>query len=185
MEHDWKKLHSFWKWQPKTGTRQKRVIFFKAVRHPSLSNLVIIFIWIDEGHIINSMKIIWIFIIAKWGNVDLTEKQHARHQQLCRIPLSPLDASSRLPRSRDHIFSHSMLKARVPQGPDLWYVTFYENRVPIYQTKIPHCHCPNQHKTYVLNSSLVRHMPSHTGERQFQCTTCEVSWSLHLNIIWT
>ena len=123
--------------------RQVRVIFKgsplkSTVRHPSLSNLVIIFICIDQGHIvINSVKIIWIFIITNWGNVDLTkEKQHSRHQILCRIPLSPLDASSRLPRSRDHIFSHSMSKARVPQGPDLWYVTFYENKVPIYQTTI-------------------------------------------------
>ena len=121
----------------KTSLFHKSHLLCKAVRHLSLSNLVIIFIWIDEGHIvINSVKIIWISIIANWGNVDLTEKQHSRHQQLCRIPLSPLDASSRLPRSRDHIFSHSMSKARVPQGPDLWYVTFYENKVPIYQTTI-------------------------------------------------
>ena len=145
MEHDWKKLHLFWKcmaakdWYATNLTRHfhRGHLLCKAVRHPSLSNFVIIFIWIDEGHIvINSVKIIWIFIIANWGNVDVTEKQHSRHQQFCRIPPSPLDASSRLPRSRDHIFSHSMSKASLPEGPAMWYVTFYENKVPIYQTTI-------------------------------------------------
>ena len=109
----------------------------KAVRHPSLSNLAIIFIWIDKVHVVNnSQKIIWIFTIANSRNVDLTEKQHSRHQQFLRIPLSPLEASSRLPRSRDHLFSHSMSKASLPQGPDMWYLTFYETKVPIYQTTI-------------------------------------------------
>ena len=96
-----------------------------------------IFIWIDKVHVVNnSPKIIWIFTIANSRNVDLTEKQHSRHQQFLRIPLSPLGASSRLPRSRDHLFSHSMSKASLPQGPDMWYLTFYENKVPIYQTTI-------------------------------------------------
>ena len=109
----------------------------KAVRHPSLSNLAIIFIWIDKVHVVdNSQKIIWIFTIANSRNIDLTEKQHSRHQQFLRIPLSPLEAGSRLPRSRDHLFSHSMSKASLPQGPDMWYLTFYENKVPIYQTTI-------------------------------------------------
>ena len=26
---------------------------------------------------------------------------------------------------------HSMSKASLPQGPDMWYLTFYENKVPI------------------------------------------------------
>ena len=109
----------------------------KAVRHPSLSYLAIIFIWIDKVHVVyNSQKIIWIFTIANSRNVDLSENQHSRHQQFFRIPLSPLEASSRLPRSRDHLFSHSMSKASLPQGPDMWYLTFYENKVPIYQNKI-------------------------------------------------
>ena len=109
----------------------------KTVWHPSLSNLAIIFIWIDKVHVVNdSQKIIWIFTIANSRNVDLTEKQHSRHQQFLRIPLSPLEASSRLPRSRDHLFSHLMSKASLPQGPDMWYLTFYENKVPIYQTTI-------------------------------------------------
>ena len=139
-----KKLHSFRQWQPKTGTRQIcRVIFIgghllrKAVRHPSWKILVIIFIWIDKGHIvINSVKNIWIFIMANSRNVDLTGKQHSRHQQFWRFPLSPLEASSRLPRSRDHLFSYSMSKASLPQGPNMSYLTFYQNKVPIYQTPI-------------------------------------------------
>ena len=139
-----KKLHSFWQWQPKTGTRQIwRVIFIggyllcKAVRHPSWKILGIIFIWIDKGHIvINSVKNIWIFIMANSRNVDLTGKQHSRHQHFWRFPLSPLEASSKLPRSRDHLFLHSMSKASLPQGPNMWYLTFYENKVPIYQTTI-------------------------------------------------
>ena len=104
----------------------------KVVRHPSLSNLAIIFIRIDKVHFVNnSEKIIWIFTIANWRNVDLTEKQHSRHQQFLRIPLSPLKASSRLSRSCDHLFSHSMSKTSLPQRPDMWYLTFCENKVPI------------------------------------------------------
>ena len=133
MEHDRKKLILFTQWQPKTGTRQIwRVIFMgghllrKAVWHPSWTKLAIIFIWFDKGHVvINSLKIIWIFNMANSRNVYLTEKQHSRHQQFWRFPLSPLEASSRLPRSRDHLFSHSMSKASPPQGPDMWYSTLY------------------------------------------------------------
>ena len=144
MEHNWKKLLSFPQWQPKTGTRQILPVIFmgghllrKAVRRPSWTKLVIIFIWFDTGHVvINSLKIIWISNIANLRNVYLTEKQHSRHQQFWRFPLSPLEASSRLPRSRDHLFSHSKSKATLPQGPDMWYLTFYENKVPIYQTTI-------------------------------------------------
>ena len=92
-----KKLHSFRQWQAKTGTRQIwRVIFMgghllrKAVRHLSLSTSVIIFIWIDKGHVvINSMKIIWIFNVKFSENVDMTGKQHSRHQRFWRFPLSP------------------------------------------------------------------------------------------------
>ena len=99
--------------------------------------MAIIFIWIDKVHVVNnSQKITWIFTIANSRNVDLTEKQHSRHQQFLRIPLSPLEASSRLPRSRDHLFLHSMSKASLLQGPDMWYLTIYENKVPIYQTTI-------------------------------------------------
>ena len=109
----------------------------QAVRHPSLTKLVIIFMWFDKGHVnINSWIIIWISNVANSRNVDLTGKQHSRHQQFWRFPLSPLEAGGRLPRSRDHLFSYSMSKASPPQGPDMWYLTFYENKVPIYQTTI-------------------------------------------------
>ena len=140
----WKKLLSFPQWQPKTGTRQIwRVIFMgghllrKAVRHPSLTKLVMIFMWFDKGHVvINSWIIIWISNVANSRNVDQTGKQHSRHQQFWRFPLSPLEAGGRLSRSRDHLFSYSMSKASPPQGPDMWYLTFYKNKVPIYQTTI-------------------------------------------------
>ena len=92
--------------------------------------------WFDKGHGINSWIIIWISNVANSRNVDLTGKQHSRHQQCWRFPLSPLEAGGRLPRSRDHLFSYSMSKASPPQGPDMWYLTFYENKVPIYQTTI-------------------------------------------------
>ena len=105
---------------------------FSALNAP-LSNLAQkIYIWIDKIHVVNtcnSEKIIWIFTIANWRNVDVTEKQHSRHQQFLRIPLSPLEASGRLPGSRDHLFSYSMSEASLPQGPDMWYLTFYENKV--------------------------------------------------------
>ena len=59
----------------------------KAVRHPNWKILVIIFIWIDKGHIvINSVKNIWIFIMANSRNVDLTGKQHSRYQHFWRFP---------------------------------------------------------------------------------------------------
>ena len=120
--HSWECYHYFFSWGH----------LCKAVRHPSWNILVIIFIWIDKGHIvINSVKNIWILIMANSRNVDLTGKQHSRHQQFWRFPWSPLEASSRLPRSRDHLFSHSMSKASLPQGPDMRYLTFYENKVPI------------------------------------------------------
>ena len=104
---------------------------------PKFNELVIIFMWFDKGHVvINSLIIIWISNVANSRNVDLTGKQHSRHQQFWRFPWSPLEAGGRLPRSRDHLFSYSMSKASPPQGPDMWYLTFYENKVPIYQTTI-------------------------------------------------
>ena len=146
MENDWKKATFI----PAVATKNKDAanlthhfhggggrLLRKAVRHPSLTKLVIIFIWFDKGHVvINSFKIITIFNMANSRNVDLTGKQHSSHQQFRRFPLSPLKARSRLPRSRDHLFSHSMSKASPPRGPDMWYLTFYENKVPIYQTTI-------------------------------------------------
>ena len=138
MEHDWKKATLI----PKVAAKNREAanlmhrfhgghLLRKAVQHPSLTKLVIIFIWFDKGHVvINSLKIIWIFNMANLRNVYLTEKQ------FWRCPLSPLEASSRLARSRDHLFSHSMSKASPAQGPDMWYLIFYENKVPIYQTTI-------------------------------------------------
>ena len=137
MKHDWKKAtlipavaaknrdasnltrHFHW---GLPYLRGYRTYLRKAVRHPSWKILVIIFIWIDKGHIvIKSVRNIWIFIMANSRNVDLTGKQVSRHQHFWRFPLSPLEASSRLPRSRDHLFLHSMSKASLPQGPNMWY----------------------------------------------------------------
>ena len=143
-----KKLHSFRQWQPKTGTRQTNFplhfhgggghLLRKAVRYRSLTILVITCIWIDKGNVvINSVKNILISNVLNSRNVDLNGKQHSRHQQFWRFPLSPLDASSRSPRSRDHLFSHSISKVTLPHGPNMWYWTFYENKEPIYQTPTP------------------------------------------------
>ena len=92
-------------------------------------------IW--PGHVVfNSLKIIWIFNMASSRNVDLTWKEHSRQQVFWTFQLSPLKGSSRFPRSRDNLFSHSMSKASPPRGQDLWYLTVYENKVLIYQTTI-------------------------------------------------
>ena len=144
MEHDWKKATLIPALTAKNRDAANLTRHFhgghllrKTVRHPSLKKLVIILIWFNKGHVvINSLKIIWIFHVANSRNVYLTEQQHSRHQQFWRFPLSPLEASSRLPRSHDHLFLHSMSKASPPQGPDMWYLTFCENNVPIYQTPI-------------------------------------------------
>ena len=144
MKHDWKKATLISAVAAKNRDAANLTRHFhgghllrKAVRHPSWKILVIIFMWFDKGHVvINSLKIIWIFHVANSRNVDLTGKQHSRHQQFWRFPLSPLEAGGRLPRSPDHPFSYSMSKASPPQGPDMWYFTFYENKVPIYQTTI-------------------------------------------------
>ena len=63
MEHNWKKATLIPAVAAKTGTRQNFQggggvrLLRKAVRHPSWTTLVIIFIWFDKGHIvINSLK---------------------------------------------------------------------------------------------------------------------------------
>ena len=139
----------------------------KAVWHPSWKILVIIFIWIDKGHVvINSVKNIWIFIMADSRNVDLTGKQHSRHQQFWRFPLSPLEASNRLSWSRDRLFSHSISKASLSQGPYMWYLTFYENKVPIYQTPISNSlkFISNSLATFVRNWLLYETVKQNHGQ---------------------
>ena len=90
-------------------------LLYKAVRHPSLTKLVIIFIWFDKGHVvINSLKIIWIFNMANSRNVYLTgisnsEDFHYLHWRLvadypghvttyfrtqCQRPVKPKDLIS-------------------------------------------------------------------------------------------
>ena len=144
MEHDWKKDILI----PAVATKNRDAAnlthhfhggphLHKSVWHPTLTKLVITFIRFDKGHV---LLIHWkSFDFLTWltrENVDLTWKQHSRHQQFWRFRLSQYEASSRLPRSRDHLVSHSMSKASPPQGPDIWYLIFYENKVPIYQTTI-------------------------------------------------
>ena len=66
MEHDWGKATLITAMAAKTVTQRIwRVIFIgghllrKAIRHPSLTKLVIIFIWFDKGQVvINSLNII-------------------------------------------------------------------------------------------------------------------------------
>ena len=161
MEHDWKKATLI----PAVAAKNRDAanltrhlhggggghLLSKAIRHPSLTKLVIIFIWFDKGHVvtgINSLTFIWISNVANLRNFYLTEKQHSRHQQFWRFPWSPLEVSSRIPRSCDHLFSHSMSKASPLQEPDMWYLTFYENKVPIYQSQSPTPFNSNSHTSH-------------------------------------
>ena len=45
--------------------------------------------------------------------------------QIIRIPMSPFEASTKSP-------GH-MTEAGPPQGPGIWYLTFYQNQLLIYQ----------------------------------------------------
>ena len=98
MKHDWKKATLISAVAAKNRDAANLTYHFhggggggvhllrKAVRHPSLKKLVIIFMWFDKGHVfINSLKIIWTFHVANSRNVDLTGKQHSRHQQFWRF----------------------------------------------------------------------------------------------------
>ena len=146
MKHDWRKATLISAMAAKHRDAANMTRHFHGGRgsHSSQGGMTLkfkeicnIFLWYDKEHlVINSLKIIWIFHVVYSRNVDLTEKQHSRHQRFWRYPLSPLEASGRLPRSRDHLFSYSMSKASPPQGPNMWYFTFYENKVSIYQTTI-------------------------------------------------
>ena len=86
--------------------------------------------YFSENYLNFQRNIFWEMLI--W----LENSTPSRHQRFWRYPFSPMEASSRLPKSRDHLFLQSMSKASLPQGPDMWYLTFYENKVPIYQTTI-------------------------------------------------
>ena len=47
--------------------------------------------------------------------------------------MSPLGASTNFPGHVTTYFRTSMSEASPPQGPDMWYLTFYQNKVLIYQ----------------------------------------------------
>ena len=128
MKHDWKKATLI----PAVAAKDRDASNFigghllrKAVRHPSWKILVIILYELTKDILLlTQWKTLEFFIMANSRNADLTGKQHSRHQQFWRFQLSPLEASIGLPRSRGHLFSHSMSKASLPQWPDLWYLTF-------------------------------------------------------------
>ena len=111
----------------------------KAVRHQSLTKLVIIFMWFDKGHVvINSLIIIWISNLAISRNVYLTGKQHSRHQQFWRFPLFHWRLVADYP---GHVTTYFRTQCQRPVHRkdlicDTLYLTFYENKVPIYQTTI-------------------------------------------------
>ena len=85
MEHDWKKATLI----PAVAAKNRDAanltrhfmggggghLLRKAVRHQSLTKLVIIFVCFDKRYVvINSLKIIWMFNVANSRNVYLTEK---------------------------------------------------------------------------------------------------------------
>ena len=56
-----------------------------------------------------------------------------KFMQIWRIPISPLDASTDSPGHVTIYFRTSMSQISPPQGPNMWYLTFYQNKVFIYQ----------------------------------------------------
>ena len=56
-----------------------------------------------------------------------------KYMQIWRILMSPLEASTNCPGHVIAYFRTSMSEARPPQGPDMWYLTFYQNKVLTYQ----------------------------------------------------
>ena len=56
-----------------------------------------------------------------------------KYMQIWRIPMSPLGASTNFPGHVTTYFRTSMSEASPPQGPDIWYLTFYQKKVLIYQ----------------------------------------------------
>ena len=119
MKHDWKKATLISAVAAKNRDAANLTRHFhgghllrKAVRHPSWKILVIIFMWFDKGHVvINSWKIIWIFHVANSRNVDLTGKQHSRHQPFWRFPLSPWRLVADYP---GHVTTHFRTQCQRP-----------------------------------------------------------------------
>ena len=70
-----------------------------------------------------------------WLKNSTQNKQN--YMQIWRISISPLGASKNFPGHVTIYFRTSMSEASPPQGPDMWYLTFYQNKVLIYQDIVP------------------------------------------------
>ena len=56
-----------------------------------------------------------------------------KYMQIWSIPISPLAASTNSPGHVTNYFRTSMSEATPPQGPGMWYITLYQNKVLIYK----------------------------------------------------
>ena len=56
-----------------------------------------------------------------------------KYMQIWRIPITPIGANTNIPGHVATYFRTSMSEASPPEGPDMWYLTFYQNKVLIYQ----------------------------------------------------
>ena len=142
-----KKRHSNQQWPSKTVMRQIwRVIFkgrvpFLGWRNDPLKQ----FCWVktiactDKVNVINnSAEFIWIFAVDNSINANLTWLKNStqnvqKYMQIWRVPMSPLQARTNSPGHVTTYFRTSMSETSPPQGPNMWYLTFYQNKVLIYQ----------------------------------------------------
>ena len=53
--------------------------------------------------------------------------------QVWRIAMSQLEASTNYPGHVTTFFRTSLSEAGPPQGPDMWFLKFYQNKELIYQ----------------------------------------------------
>ena len=93
------------------------------------------FTWTDKVNVILA-EIIRIFAVDNSKNAYLTENSTQniqKYMQIWRIQMSPSGASTNFPGHVTTYFRTSMSEASPPQGPNMWYLTFYQNKVLIYQ----------------------------------------------------
>ena len=74
----------------------------------------------------------------------------------------PIEDQYKFPRPCDHLICTSMSEVSPPQGPDMWYLTFYQNKVLIYQAIVTNSlsfkisHMPFLYETMEQNLWSVR-----------------------------
>ena len=74
--------------------------------------------------LITQLMLIWLKNITQ--NIQ-------KYMQIWRIPMSLLGASTNFPGHVTTYFRTSMSEASQPQGPHMWYLTFYQNKALVYQ----------------------------------------------------